>query len=354
MAGVIAGVSVAMMVVIGAVVSVVARRSASSYVPPNITIPSDPNLGSPGAEKQRVALSDLHTTPLDWMHDVPIEKAGMVGTLERFDALANWDWALKVGHSWWEDAQMFGLSIDPVEKGGTANLTGTNARVDYHLVSLACRKDQKKRAETEKVKEASCSLELTIDKDGPSVRLDLIAVDQGGRANALAKPACTIAQVFDNLESSKRLTKRPSYSIRLDHDVFGLNYTVRNGNGAASMDGLDVSPTFCAPKPTTTKPTTATTTTTTTTTAGELDRGALTKALKAADLASCKAKAGPTGSGRATLTFAPNGTVTKVAVAPPYEGTEKGTCVQMAYGTVRVPPFSGSPTNVTTAFTLVP
>ncbi len=258
MAGVIVGIAVAGVTVVGVVVSVVAGRS-SSHVSSNENVTMAPS--EPGATgKPRVAVSALHTTPLDWTTTVEIDPSEMVGKLDRFDLLANWDWALRVGHSWWEDAQMFDVSVDPVEKDGTANLTKESARADYHLTSVACRKDQKKRAETEKgLKEASCSLELTIDKKGPSVRLDLIAVDNDGRSHALAKPACSIAQVFDNLETTKRLTKRPAYAIRLTHSVFGLSYSVRNGSGAASMDAIDRAPGFCKAKAPPPRATTATT-----------------------------------------------------------------------------------------------
>jgi hypothetical protein len=175
---------------------------------------------SAAGNKTLVPIAALHTTPLTWTESVAIERTGMVGTLDKLDPLANWDWALAVGHGWWSDAEMYTLDIDPIDKDGTINTTAESARAEFHLVSRACEKDRAKRAETEKdAKDNSCSLEINVGKDGPTVRLDLISVGSDERSHALAKPACSIAQVFDELDKTGKLTKRPAYRVRLEHRV---------------------------------------------------------------------------------------------------------------------------------------
>ena len=57
----------------------------------------------------------------------------------------------------------------------------------------------------------------------------------------------------------------------------------------------------------------------------------------------CRSAVGPSGRGSLHLTFAPDGTVTNVAVDPPYAGTSRGACLVGLFRTPRVPPFSGAP-----------
>jgi hypothetical protein len=77
---------------------------------------------------------------------------------------------------------------------------------------------------------------------------------------------------------------------------------------------------------------------------GSFNRGAATSALASASrrAAGCKSDDGPTGPGRATVTFSPDGPVSGVAVAPPFAGTSVGDCVATAYRSAQVPAFTGS------------
>jgi hypothetical protein len=275
------------------------------------------------------------------MADVKIDAPGRVGTLQHFDPLANWEWAQSVGTAWWSDAKLYTLGADPIEKDGTVDLTGPETgsmppEAEYHFVSHDCRASEKTRAETERdFKESSCSLSVRVHAKDVSVRLDLIAVDAGGRSNPVPKPACTIAQAFTYLEDAHKLTARPTYAIGLDYDVFGYNYTVRAGRGAASMDGIDVSPTFCskgAPKATgtsaaTTPPVPTTPPIPTVADGPAFDRGAATRAFKAANLASCR-PAGVTGSLRIAVTFQPDGSASSATSSGPNAGTPFATCAE--------------------------
>jgi hypothetical protein len=58
--------------------------------------------------------------------------------------------------------------------------------------------------------------------------------------------------------------------------------------------------------------------------------------------ASCKQPGGPTGSGRAQVTFSPEGRVTAVSVSPPFGGTGVGNCVAGMYRGLSIPAFQGS------------
>jgi hypothetical protein len=77
---------------------------------------------------------------------------------------------------------------------------------------------------------------------------------------------------------------------------------------------------------------------------GSFNRGAATSALAnaARRAAGCKGDDGPTGSGRATVTFSPDGPVSNVSVSAPFAGTSVGACVATAYRSAQVPSFTGS------------
>jgi predicted Zn finger-like uncharacterized protein len=78
---------------------------------------------------------------------------------------------------------------------------------------------------------------------------------------------------------------------------------------------------------------------------------ALTQA--AANAASCGKPGGPTGSGKAQVTFAPSGRVTSANVAtPPFAGTPVGGCVAGVFRRARVPAFSGEPVTVSKSFSV--
>ncbi|MEI9949708.1 MAG: zinc-ribbon domain-containing protein [Pseudomonadota bacterium] len=76
---------------------------------------------------------------------------------------------------------------------------------------------------------------------------------------------------------------------------------------------------------------------------------ALTAAASSAG--SCKKPGGPTGPGKATVTFAPSGRVTTATVAGgSYAGTGVGGCVASVFRRAHVPPFSGSSVTVSKSF----
>ena len=76
---------------------------------------------------------------------------------------------------------------------------------------------------------------------------------------------------------------------------------------------------------------------------------ALTSAANSAG--SCKKAGGPTGAGKATVTFAPSGRVTTATVAGgSYAGTGVGGCVASVFRRAHVPAFSGSSVTVSKSF----
>jgi eukaryotic-like serine/threonine-protein kinase len=74
-----------------------------------------------------------------------------------------------------------------------------------------------------------------------------------------------------------------------------------------------------------------------------LNRGAALAALGAAASAAikCKRPDGPSGAGRASVTFSPDGPVSSVNISPPFAGTSVGNCIASAFRNAHVPPFSG-------------
>jgi serine/threonine protein kinase len=85
---------------------------------------------------------------------------------------------------------------------------------------------------------------------------------------------------------------------------------------------------------------------------GAFSRGAATSVLAAAArrAASCKSADGPSGSGRATITFSPDGPASNVSVSPPFAGTDVGACIASAYRSAQVPAFTGSPVTLPHSF----
>jgi predicted Zn finger-like uncharacterized protein len=72
----------------------------------------------------------------------------------------------------------------------------------------------------------------------------------------------------------------------------------------------------------------------------------------AAGASSCKKPGGPTGSGKATVTFAPSGRATTATVAGSFAGTPVGGCVASVFRRAHVPAFSGSSVTVSKSFSI--
>jgi predicted Zn finger-like uncharacterized protein len=77
-------------------------------------------------------------------------------------------------------------------------------------------------------------------------------------------------------------------------------------------------------------------------------------ALTAASMSAsaCKKPGGPTGSGKATVTFAPSGRVTTATVSGAFAGTPVGGCVASGFRKAHVPAFSGSAVTVSKSFSI--
>ncbi len=85
------------------------------------------------------------------------------------------------------------------------------------------------------------------------------------------------------------------------------------------------------------------------------NKGAAISALSAAASAAtgCKRPDGPTGSGRAIVTFAPSGRATSANVTGgSFGGTSVGGCVASVFRRAHVPPFSGSSVTVAKSFNI--
>jgi len=78
---------------------------------------------------------------------------------------------------------------------------------------------------------------------------------------------------------------------------------------------------------------------------------ALTQA--ATNAASCAKPGGPTGTGKAQVTFATSGRVTTANVAtPPFAGTPVGGCVAGVFRKARIPAYAGNPVTVSKSFNI--
>ncbi len=73
----------------------------------------------------------------------------------------------------------------------------------------------------------------------------------------------------------------------------------------------------------------------------------------AGNAAGCRAPAGPSGTGKVQVTFAPSGNVTSaLIVSGPFGGTPVGSCVARTFRAAKVPAFDGSPMTVSKSFTI--
>jgi len=73
----------------------------------------------------------------------------------------------------------------------------------------------------------------------------------------------------------------------------------------------------------------------------------------AASASGCKAPAGPFGTGKVQVTFAPSGKVTSaLIVSGPFGGTPVGSCVARTFRSASVPPFDGGAKTVAKSFTI--
>jgi hypothetical protein len=84
------------------------------------------------------------------------------------------------------------------------------------------------------------------------------------------------------------------------------------------------------------------------------DRSAVARLLSgaASSARSCVDENGPTGQGRALVTFSPTGTVTRVSIDAPFAGTPVGDCVRRRFTSIRLQPFSGESVTVGKSFTI--
>ncbi len=85
---------------------------------------------------------------------------------------------------------------------------------------------------------------------------------------------------------------------------------------------------------------------------GPFNRGAALSQLNASAsrAAGCRKPSGPSGSGRATITFGNDGSARGVVVSAPFAGTPVGSCVAAAFRGIHVPPFTGSPVTLPWSF----
>ncbi|HEY4104353.1 MAG TPA: zinc-ribbon domain-containing protein [Polyangiaceae bacterium] len=86
----------------------------------------------------------------------------------------------------------------------------------------------------------------------------------------------------------------------------------------------------------------------------DFDKSAAIAALgaAAANAASCKKPDGPTGTGKASVTFAPSGRATNSTVTGAFAGTDVGGCVARIFRAAKVPAFGGDPVTVSKSFSI--
>lgn len=91
-----------------------------------------------------------------------------------------------------------------------------------------------------------------------------------------------------------------------------------------------------------------------TTGSARFDREAASSRMRSINVSVCAQNGGPSGSGRAMLTFEPSGTVSSVSVTTPFSGTFVGSCVTRQLSRIHVEPFSGGPVVLSRSFVIPP
>jgi hypothetical protein len=83
-----------------------------------------------------------------------------------------------------------------------------------------------------------------------------------------------------------------------------------------------------------------------------LNRASALNALSqaASSAASCRRDGGPSGTGTASVTFSPEGSVAAVNLAGPFAGTPVGSCIQSLFKNAHVPAFTGSSVTLSKSF----
>jgi hypothetical protein len=87
------------------------------------------------------------------------------------------------------------------------------------------------------------------------------------------------------------------------------------------------------------------------------NRSAAVSALSSAASAAsgCKRPGGPTGTGKAIVTFAPSGNVTSANITGgSFGGTSVGGCIASVFRRAKIPPFEGDAVTVSKSFTISP
>ncbi|MEO8800392.1 MAG: hypothetical protein ABI551_21045, partial [Polyangiaceae bacterium] len=84
------------------------------------------------------------------------------------------------------------------------------------------------------------------------------------------------------------------------------------------------------------------------------DREAASSRMRSINVGICAQNGGPNGSGRATLTFQPSGTVSSVSVTTPFSGTFVGSCITSQLSRIHVEPFTGGPVVLGRSFVIPP
>ncbi len=83
------------------------------------------------------------------------------------------------------------------------------------------------------------------------------------------------------------------------------------------------------------------------------DVAAAGSALGSVDVSGCKSAGGPTGAGKARISFAPDGSVLQVYINdPPYAGTPTGGCIAGKLRAVRIPAYTGGVMTVGKSFVI--
>jgi|GEM_PF-6416268 len=166
-------------------------------------------VSSPGPRGKQWTLAELNNAPKDRWFDV--DPSGMSGSLDQFDAIANYAWVHKLAKAWSADAKLVRLGIDRVRHDGVAPNAGPSGKadIDYRFYSPS------RYAAGEKL--AEVSEQKIYDGFRVWVREGKVQAMIGeGSPEARKYPdppmTCTLAKI---LAGAKHLPRVPFYDMRL-------------------------------------------------------------------------------------------------------------------------------------------
>jgi hypothetical protein len=187
-----------------------AQATMPSAPPPSPPPPPPPVVEPPAPRLLRPA--DLAALPPRAF--AAIDTTGMIGTLDKFDPIANAPWAQWIASAWSPDAQLEGLHLRGVRIDGTLDATGESEKgqADYRFISKA-RRTQYAEVRTVSDQEIPASLRIFFAEGQVKVMVLVESTEWPVKGEAYV-PTCPLADVVLKLRK-EGMVQRPRWDFNM-------------------------------------------------------------------------------------------------------------------------------------------